>query len=47
MSAQQVEPVAGITYDAGALVAAERNRRSVWALHRRALERGIQPTTTV
>ena len=36
--------MAGITYDAGALVAAERNRRPVWALHRRALERGIQPT---
>ncbi len=34
----------GITYDAGALVAAERNQRAVWALHRRALERGLRPT---
>ena len=34
----------GITYDAGALVAAERNQRRLWALHRRALERGLRPT---
>jgi len=34
----------GITYDAGALVAAERNDRTLWALHRRALERGLRPT---
>lgn len=36
--------MAGITYDAGALIAAERNDRGLWALHRRALERGIVPT---
>ncbi len=36
--------MAGITYDAGALVAAERNQRFVWALHRRALEQGLRPT---
>ena len=36
--------MAGVTYDAGALVAAERDRRSLWALHRRALERGVRPT---
>ena len=36
--------MAGITYDTGALVAAGRNRRVVWALHRRALERGLRPT---
>lgn len=36
--------MAGITYDAGALVAAERNNRALWALHRRALERGLRPT---
>jgi hypothetical protein len=36
--------VAGITYDAGALVAGERNDRKLWALHRRALERGLRPT---
>ena len=34
----------GITYDTGALVAAERNDRNMWALHRRALERGTRPT---
>lgn len=34
----------GITYDTGALLAAERNQRSFWALHRRALERGVRPT---
>lgn len=36
--------MAGITYDAGALVAGERNDRVLWALHRRALERGVRPT---
>ena len=34
----------GLTYDTGALIAAERNDRRIWALHRRALERGIVPT---
>lgn len=36
--------MSGVTYDTGALVAAERNHRKVWALHRRALERGMRPT---
>ncbi len=36
--------MAGVTYDAGALIAAERNDRRLWALHRRALERGLVPT---
>jgi hypothetical protein len=35
--------VSGVTYDTGALLAAEANRRDVWALHARALERGILP----
>lgn len=34
----------GITYDAGALVAGERSHRSIWALHRQSLERGVRPT---
>lgn len=34
----------GFTYDTGALIAAERNDRRLWALHRRALERGVVPT---
>ena len=33
-----------MTYDAGALIAAERNDRRIWALHRRALERAVVPT---
>jgi hypothetical protein len=32
-----------IVYDAGALVAAERNVRQIWALHDAALRRGITP----
>ena len=34
----------GLTYDAGALIAAERGSRELWALHRRSLERGEMPT---
>lgn len=34
----------GVTYDTGALIAAERDSRSVWRLHRRMIERGMQPT---
>ncbi len=34
----------GVTYDAGALIAAERGSRSMWRLHRRTIERGIKPT---
>ena len=33
----------GLTYDAGALIAAERGSRELWALHRRSLERGEVP----
>lgn len=33
-------------YDAGVLVAADRNDRSVWAEHRARLEVGITPVTT-
>lgn len=33
----------GLTYDSGALIAAERNDRLMWALHRRVLERGVRP----
>jgi hypothetical protein len=36
--------VSGVTYDAGALIAAERDSQSVWRLHRRLLERGLYPT---
>jgi hypothetical protein len=36
--------VSGLTYDTGALLAAESNDRRVWAVHRRALERLHTPT---
>jgi predicted nucleic acid-binding protein len=35
--------MAGLTYDCGALLAAERNDRRAWAIHARALERGVLP----
>jgi hypothetical protein len=35
-----------VLYDAGVLVAADRNDRSVWAEHRTRLEFGIVPVTT-
>ena len=34
----------GLTYDTGALIAAECGSRQLWVLHRRALQRGILPT---
>ena len=34
----------GITYDSGALLAAEKGDRGLWAVHRRALERGLRPS---
>ncbi len=36
--------MSGLTYDTGALLAAEHGDRRMWALHRRALERGRVPT---
>jgi predicted nucleic acid-binding protein len=35
--------VSGLTYDSGALIAAERDDRRMWALHARALWRGVRP----
>ncbi len=35
---------AGLTYDTGALIAAERDDRLMWALHRAAIGRGLPPT---
>lgn len=34
---------AGLTYDTGALIAAERDDRLLWSLHRAAMARGIPP----
>lgn len=34
----------GLTYDAGALIAAEKNDRKFWLLHKTALKAKIQPT---
>jgi hypothetical protein len=36
--------VSGITYDAGALIAAERGSRAMWMLHREMLAREVYPT---
>lgn len=36
--------MSGYTYDTGVLIAAERNDRFVWALHRRLLQRGEAPS---
>lgn len=33
----------GVTYDTGALLAAEANRRDLWAIHTRSLQRGQRP----
>lgn len=33
----------GLTYDSGALIAAERDDRLMWALHRASLVRGLPP----
>ncbi len=38
--------MSGVTYDAGALIAAERDSSSMWALHRRTLERNLRPTVS-
>lgn len=35
--------MSGLTYDSGALIAAERNDRRMWLIHARALARGVQP----
>lgn len=35
-----------VVYDAGALVAAERSNRRMWAAHRASLELGLVPLTT-
>ena len=34
----------GLTYDTGALIAADRDDRLMWALHRAAMVRGLPPT---
>lgn len=35
-----------LAYDAGLLIAADRNDRTVWAAHRKRLEAGLIPITT-
>jgi hypothetical protein len=35
---------AGLTYDAGALLAGEAGKRRFWLLHRRTLQRGVTPS---
>lgn len=36
--------MSGVTYDAGALIAAERGSRAMWVLHREMLAREVHPT---
>ena len=36
--------MSGLTYDTGALIAAERNDRHMWGLHQEALDQGVIPT---
>ena len=36
--------VTGVTYDSGALIAAERGERAIWARHRALLLRRVVPT---
>jgi ABC-type amino acid transport substrate-binding protein len=36
-------PSSGILYDGGALIAADRDNRRMWAIHARALQRGVRP----
>ena len=38
--------MSGVSYDSGALIAAERGSSSIWALHRRLLESGARPTVS-
>ena len=33
----------GLVYDGGAVISADRNNRRMWALHARALQRGVRP----
>jgi predicted nucleic acid-binding protein len=35
--------VSGLTYDSGALIAAEREERRMWLLRKRVLARGVRP----
>lgn len=37
----------GLVYDNGALIAAEANDRRIWALHSRAIQRGVLPVVPV
>ena len=39
----KTNPHAGLVYDSGALIAADRGERRIWALHNRALQRGVRP----
>ena len=44
MTARATAPAGlGLVYDTGALIAAERNGRRIWAIHARALWRGVLP----
>ena len=42
-AAARAAEASGATYDTGALLAAEANRREIWAIHVRSLQRGVRP----
>ena len=37
----------GLTYDSGALIAADRSERRMWLIHQKALKSGIRPVVPV
>ncbi|MFT3855198.1 MAG: PIN domain-containing protein [Ilumatobacteraceae bacterium] len=43
MAARRPPASLGLIYDSGALIAAETDDRRMWALHARALQRGVVP----
>jgi hypothetical protein len=43
MGARRADRIDGLVYDTGALIAADRSDRRMWAIHQRALTRGVRP----
>ncbi len=43
MGERRPSPPVGLVYDSGALIGADRDDRRIWAIHTRALQRGVRP----
>lgn len=43
MGERRANPAVGLVYDSGALIGADRDDRRIWAIHTRALQRGVRP----